>query len=157
MQVSGGIKCNWIFSCHRSVIYTWIKRKTSKHALLVKIVSYNYVWQYIIHWLTNSSNHHWFRQWLGADQAPSYCLNQWWNIVNWTFRNNFHWNFNRNSKLFSQENAFENVVCEMAAILSRPQCVNINDIQYHRVTFLCTNSLWFTTWFPKHTGSFCVQ
>ena len=25
---------------------------------------------------------------------------------------------------FIQENAFENIVCEMAAILSEPQCVN---------------------------------
>ena len=23
---------------------------------------------------------HWFREWLGADQAPSHCLNQWWSI-----------------------------------------------------------------------------
>ena len=30
----------------------------------------------------------------------------------------------QNSKSFIQENAFESVVCEMAAILSRPQCVN---------------------------------
>ena len=28
--------------------------------------------------------------------------------------------------MFIQDNAFENVVCEMAAILSRPQCVNIH-------------------------------
>ena len=27
---------------------------------------------------------------------------------------------------FFHENAFENVVCEMAAILARPQCVNIS-------------------------------
>ena len=32
--------------------------------------------------------------------------------------------FNRYSNIFIQENAFENVVCEMASILSRPQCVN---------------------------------
>ena len=31
----------------------------------------------------------------------------------------------RNSYIFIQENAFENVVCEMAANLSRPQCVKI--------------------------------
>ena len=39
--------------------------------------------------------------------------------------------------IFIQENAFENVVCEMAAILSWPQCVNgsealfIPHSQYH--------------------------
>ena len=31
---------------------------------------------------------------------------------------------NQNSNIFTQENAFENVVWKMAAILSRPQCVN---------------------------------
>ena len=40
-------------------------------------------------------------------------------------RNKFQWNCNRNSNIFSQENAFEHVVCEMSAILSRPQCVKI--------------------------------
>ena len=33
----------------------------------------------------------------------------------------FQWNVNQNSNSFTQENAFERVVCEMAAILS--QCV----------------------------------
>ena len=56
--------------------------------------------------------------------APSHYLNQCWNIVNWIRRNKFPWNFNRYSNIFIQENAFENVVCEMASILSRPQCVN---------------------------------
>ena len=31
--------------------------------------------------------------------------------------------FNRKSYIFIQENAFENVVSQMAAILSQPQCV----------------------------------
>ena len=42
----------------------------------------------------------------------------------WTLRNKLQWKFNRNSNIFIQENALENVVCEMASILSRPQCVN---------------------------------
>ena len=41
----------------------------------------------------------------------------------WNWCNKLQWNFNRNSNIFIQENAFENVVCEMASILSRPQCV----------------------------------
>ena len=45
-------------------------------------------------------------------------------IVNWTLRNKLLWNLNRYSNIFIQENAFESVVCETAAILSRPQCVN---------------------------------
>ena len=33
-------------------------------------------------------------------------------------------NVSENSYIFIQENAFENVVCKMAVILFRPQCVN---------------------------------
>ena len=40
-----------------------------------------------------------------------------------TLGTNFSEFFYRNSYIFIQENAFENVVCKMAAILSRPQCV----------------------------------
>ena len=64
---------------------------------------------------------------LGSDNglsAPSHYLNQCWHIVNWTLRNKLQWNLNRNSYILIQENTFENVVCEMASLLSRPQCVN---------------------------------
>ena len=37
--------------------------------------------------------------------------------------NKLRWNINRSSNIFIQENALENVVCEMASISSRPQCV----------------------------------
>ena len=54
-----------------------------------------------------------------AYSAPSHYLNQRRVIVNWTFRNKLQWNFNQNTKFFIHENAYENIVCEMAAILSR--------------------------------------
>ena len=38
-------------------------------------------------------------------------------------RNKFQWNLKQNWCIFIQENAFETVVCEMASILSQPQCV----------------------------------
>ena len=43
-----------------------------------------------------------------------------WNILNLTLMNKPNWNFNQNSYIFIQENAFESVVSEMVAILSRP-------------------------------------
>ena len=55
----------------------------------------------------------------------------------WTLRNKFQWNIIWNSYIFIEENAFENV-CEMAAILSWPQCVNPwvikpwNVFEYHK-------------------------
>ena len=61
-----------------------------------------------------------------ACSAPSHYLTQCWNIVNWNLRNKLQQNFNRNWNIFIKKNAFENVVHEMAAILSWPQCVNIS-------------------------------
>ena len=75
------------------------------------------------HICVSQSGQHWFRWWLVAWTAPSHYLNQCWNIVNCTLRNKLQWNLNLNSNIFIQEIAFESVVWEMAAILSRPQCV----------------------------------
>ena len=36
--------------------------------------------------------------------------------------NTIQWNIYQNSHIFIQKNAFENVVCEMAAILSASKC-----------------------------------
>ena len=76
------------------------------------------------HICVSESGQHWFRWWLGAYSAPSHYLNQCLNIVNWTLRNKLWWNFNQNSNFFIQEYTFENVFCEMAAILSRGRSVN---------------------------------
>ena len=56
-----------------------------------------------------------------------------------------------NWKIFIQESAFENVVCKMSAILSRPQCVKyvsvellmivtISDVLVHHITSFKTDS-----------------
>ena len=57
--------------------------------------------------------------------SPSHYLNQCWNIVHWTLPNKLPGNLNQNSYIFIQENAFENVIRKMAAILSQPQCVKV--------------------------------
>ena len=55
-----------------------------------------------------------------------------------------NWNVNRNSYIFIQENALENVVCKVAAILSRPQCVK------HWVRYQCVKItipyIWNAIW-----------
>ena len=48
------------------------------------------------------------------------------NNVNSDFRNKLKWNLKRNSSIFNQENAFENIVYEMAAI----QCVEGYDVSF---------------------------
>ena len=44
-------------------------------------------------------------------------------IVYWTLVNKLQWNSNQNSNICIQENAFENVVWKMSAIVSPPQCL----------------------------------
>ena len=71
-------------------------------------------------------------------------LNQCWTIVNWTLGNKLYWNLYRNMYIFIQENAFENVLWKMEAILFRPQCVNDAPTHFH----LFKVSQWqIQTWF----------
>ena len=56
----------------------------------------------------------------------------------WTLGYKLRWNLNRNWYIFIQENAFENVVCKVPGILSRPQCVN-NCLIHH--TMICRKQL----------------
>ena len=87
----------------------------------------------------------------------------------WTLRNRIQWNINLNWNIFIQENAFENVVWKMAAILSWPQCVNVpglgrnhNDpgafYEYWKVICFNLNLWWFNIYiyvcitFKYHKG-----
>ena len=58
----------------------------------------------------------------GLSTGLRHNLNQCWKSVNSILRNKPQWNLKQNSYIFIQENIFENL-CEMMAILSRPQCV----------------------------------
>ena len=71
-------------------------------------------------------------------------MNQCWNIVNWTLRNKLKCNFNRNSYIFIQENPLENVVWKIAAIMSRPQCVNTLVSRYPRDYNLVVSWIWWS-------------
>ena len=48
---------------------------------------------------------------------------------------------NKNSNIFIHKNVFESVVCEMASILSRPQCVNENCYTGKMASSYCNGSL----------------
>ena len=88
----------------------------------------------------------WFRKWLVAWSTPSHNLHHCWNIVNWTLRNKLDWNCNRNSCIFFTENAFENAVCKMAAILSRPrtrtESANSRPVRTYRGMFSLASCEW---------------
>ena len=97
---------------------------------------------------------------LAPETAPSHCLKQWWYIVFWTLGNKLQGNFNRNSNIFIQENAFENVVWKMAATLSWPQCVNVVNVRHwynwQKAKLLSpwkhiTYSAFFNSFWPRDT------
>ena len=45
--------------------------------------------------------------------------------------NKYQWNLNRNSIIFIQENAFEDLVCEMTAILSKATNICVTGPEHH--------------------------
>ena len=65
--------------------------------------------------------------------APSNCLKQCCDIVNWTHNNKLQWNFIRNSCTFLQENVLEQAVWKMAAI-----CIGLNVLTYSISQEICT-------------------
>ena len=89
---------------------------------------------------------------IGSDNGLSpgrhhHYLNQCWNIVNSNLTNKLQWNLKRNSCIFIHENGFENVVCEMASILSRPPCVTnatIRAYMWNRILCICFCSQYCT-------------
>ena len=84
---------------------------------------YSLDWGRMAHICVGKLDHHWFRYLLVVCRAPSHYLNQCWNIVYWAIGNKLQWNFDRNLYIVVQESAFENVVWNISAILSRPQCI----------------------------------
>ena len=56
----------------------------------------------------------------GSDNGLAPTRRQCWDIVKLTIRNKLRWNLNRNLNIFFDENAFENIICEMLSISSRP-------------------------------------
>ena len=73
--------------------------------------------------IDNKSTLYRFEQWLVACSMLNHYLNQCWPIVILTLKNTFLSNLNQNSTIFVKENAFQNGICKLTAILLKPQCV----------------------------------
>ena len=79
---------------------------------------------------------------------------RWWFGGNLTLWNKLQWNINRNSFIFTQENTLEDVVCEMSAILSRPQYVNMSELTMaNRCCFIET--AWHKSRLNAHAAHYC--
>ena len=106
----------------------WIPRTKASDAEL-----WCFLWSAFDKRLSKQSRGWWFETPCRSLWRQSNDLNICWLFVNWTLRNKLQWNLNQNTKRFIQEHAFENVVCEMAVILSRERWVN-------QCTKLCKDS-----------------
>ena len=69
-----------------------------------------------------------------------------------TKKKKLQWNINRNSYIFIQENALENVVCEMTSILSWPQCAKQygDTLEFQITAYAC---LFILIFLPVYTHS----
>ena len=99
-------------------------------------------WDQETHICTSQLIHHRYSE-------PSHYLNQYWSTVNWILGNKIQWNLNQSTAVFFQRYAFENIVCKMAIISSRPQCVdrwNYSIIVLHccrpEVTIPSSQAIW---------------
>ena len=61
---------------------------------------------------------------IGSGNGLSPGRGQWWNIVNWTIRNKISEILKYNSYIFIQQKVLAKIVCNLATILSWPQCVD---------------------------------
>ena len=101
-------------------------------------------------YMRQSTNQNWFRQWFVAWPAPSHYLNQCWKIANWTLGNKLQWYFNHNWNILIQENALENVVCEIESILSRPQRVKDDGLVAERREAITTEARYMCVLIPRN-------
>ena len=120
------ITTNFSVSC----LVAWLKEKGSQRYKHYQTIRSVYLYHSLTHWgrVTHICVS---KLYVGSDNGLSPGRRQAiiWHIVNSNLRNKLQWNLKRNSCVFIQENEFENVVCEMASILSRPQFVKEIDIQ----------------------------
>ena len=72
-------------------------------------------------------------QWINPSPPSAAYMRQWTGsalvqvmAVNWTLRNKLQWKFNHNTKFFIHKNASENIIYQMATILSRGKWVQYN-------------------------------
>ena len=84
------------------LLYVYQKGRIPLHRDMIKL-SLRPGDVYMRQWI----KHHWFRLWSVALSVPNHYLNQGWNIANSPHRNKLQLNFNRNSCIFFQENAFK--------------------------------------------------
>ena len=66
--------------------------------------------------------------------VPSHYLNHCWILINLTLGSTFQWNLLQNTTYFTQENASEDVVCKIAAILAWSQSVKMWEQSYTAIS-----------------------
>ena len=112
----------------------------------------------VLHICVGELGQHWFRWWLVACSTPSLYLTKCWFIVKCTLRNKRQWNSNRNTIFFIHVFAFKNLVCEMAAIMSRGRWVKtlITEILQNRKSLRKWNTHLLHQWSIVNFGRYLL-
>ena len=108
---------NNTMSCLVQLVYSCVSTKVLDCYYLQSVTCFLTHWGGVTHICVGKLTIVW--------SPPNHYLHQWWNIVNWTPRNKLQGNSNRNSRIFSRENPFQNALWKKATTLSRSPCVNI--------------------------------
>ena len=102
------ILCQW-YICNSSLYYV---KDMNVKKMFVELIDFKYL-MWSVHRCCIYASVNWII--IGSDNY----INQCWIVANCARRNKLKWNFDRNTELYIHENAPENTVCEMVAILSR--------------------------------------
>ena len=90
-------------------------------------------------------------------------VNQYKLIVNWTLGNKLEWRLNQYTRIFMHQDAFQNVVCKMVAILSQTKGSNCNPVYLvFRLSIISSHGdRWLlhsdrTMWTYRIRGNCCI-
>ena len=113
------------------------------HVLTVKIQ-----WCWVTHIYVAKQGHHWFRYRSVACSALNRHLKQWWLIINWTL-GNIPVKIESKCNTFIEGNQVENILCRLAAILSRVKCLNLTGLMTPHVEHYPSKyqSFIYNTWY----------
>ena len=90
------IQCTWVYNLHsRTCRLSPCRLYYRVHAIL-SLIEDTFNWGMVIYILVSKMVFYWFRYWRITCSVLSHYLIQWWLIVNWSIRNIFQWNLNKN-------------------------------------------------------------
>ena len=112
-----------------SLLVALISFRTNTQVAQVKCIKTRH--PLVLHICVSELGQHWVRKWLVTYSAPNHYLHQCWNIINWTLRNKFQWNFNQRINF-----SFKNMHLKISSVKWQPFCSGGDELRIFQVLFL---------------------